>query len=67
VGRLPPWQSRTGIGGASSETAVVARVNTTYWGLLKQPDNQKLSSDPFLIEKVGDIVGLYLNPLPITR
>ncbi|MGB8065028.1 MAG: hypothetical protein WCF26_24285, partial [Candidatus Sulfotelmatobacter sp.] len=29
------------IGGASSETAVVARVNTTYWGLLKQPDNQK--------------------------
>ena len=25
-------------------------------------ENFKLSSDPFLIEKVRDIVGLYLNP-----
>jgi hypothetical protein len=24
--------------------AVAARLNTTYWGLLKQPDNQKLAS-----------------------
>jgi hypothetical protein len=43
VGRLPPWQSRTGNGGASSETAVVAPLNATYWGLLKQPDDQKLT------------------------
>jgi hypothetical protein len=24
--------------------AVAARLNTTYWGLLKQPDNQKAAS-----------------------
>ena len=25
-------------------------------------ENFKLSTDPFFVEKVGDIVGLYLNP-----
>jgi hypothetical protein len=25
--------------------AVAARLNTTYWGLLKQPDNQKAAID----------------------
>src|SRR5205814_2073696 len=48
VGRLPPCQSRTGTGGASSGTAVVAPLNTTYWGLLKQPDNQKMTSNRVL-------------------
>src|SRR5271166_3437086 len=37
------WRSRLEIGVASSETTVGAPLNTTYWGLLKQPDKQKLS------------------------
>jgi hypothetical protein len=28
----------------------------------RKPDGYKLSTDPFFIEKVRDIVGLYLNP-----
>src|SRR5208337_620765 len=38
------WRSRLEIGVASSETTVGAPLNTTYWGLLKQPDKQKKSS-----------------------
>src|SRR5271166_5506742 len=37
------WRSRLEIGVASSETTVGAPLNTTYWGLLKQPDKQKKS------------------------
>src|SRR5271157_564444 len=43
AGRLPPWQSRTETGGAFWGMTVGARLHTTYWGLLKQPDNQMLS------------------------
>ena len=28
----------------------------------RKPDGYKLSTDPFFVEKVRDIVGLYLNP-----
>src|SRR5271157_4196478 len=44
AGRLPPWQSRTETGGAFWGMTVGARLHTTYWGLLKQPDNQKLTN-----------------------
>src|SRR5271157_3097736 len=44
AGRLPPWQSRTETGGAFWGMTVGARLHTTYWGLLKQPDNQKPAS-----------------------
>src|SRR5271157_925146 len=45
AGRLPPWQSRTETGGAFWGMTVGARLHTTYWGLLKQPDNQKSTSN----------------------
>src|SRR5271157_5557727 len=44
AGRLPPWQSRTETGGAFWGMTVGARLHTTYWGLLKQPDNQNTTS-----------------------
>jgi hypothetical protein len=41
VGTPRPQRSRLETGEASWGTAVAASVNTTGWGLLKQPDNQK--------------------------
>src|SRR5687768_16457976 len=37
-------RSRIGTAGASLGTEVAACIHTTYWGLLKQPDNQKMAS-----------------------
>jgi putative transposase len=40
-------------------------VNRIWWAFGIQPHRQKhfkLSTDPFFVEKVRDIVGLYLNP-----
>jgi len=44
AGRPRPWRSRIETGGASWGTTVAAPLYTTCWGLLKQPDNQKLAT-----------------------
>ena len=44
AGKPPPWRSRSETDEASWGTAVGPPSYTTYWGLLKQPDNQKLAS-----------------------
>ena len=43
VGRLPLWQSRPETGAAFLGTRGATSLYTIYWGLLKQPDNQKLA------------------------
>ena len=43
AGKPPPWRSRSETDEASWGTAVGPPSYTTYWGLLKQPDNQKFS------------------------
>src|SRR5919106_1554983 len=57
-----PWSCRTMAEAPGIPKSLVHRVWRAF-GL--QPHRQrtvKLSSDPFFIEKVRDIVGLYLNP-----
>ena len=57
IGACAPWPSITGV----SKSTVQRWFN--LFGV--QPHRQrhfKLSNDPFFIEKVRDIVGLYLNP-----
>ena len=44
AGKPPPWRSRSETDEASWGTAVGPPSYTTYWGLLKQPDNQKPAS-----------------------
>jgi putative transposase len=56
------WTVRSAAKGASLSKSTVHRIWRAF-GL--QPHRQRhfqLSSDPFFVEKVRDIVGLYLNP-----
>lgn len=56
------WSTRTMAAATGLSKSTIHRVWTTF-GL--QPHRQKhfkLSTDPFFIEKVRDVVGLYLNP-----
>src|SRR6202046_4200173 len=52
--------------GVSQETGISKSTVARYFGLFAvQPHrskNFKLSTDPFFVEKVRDVVGLYLNP-----
>jgi hypothetical protein len=43
-GKPPLWQSRSETGEASWGTTVGPPLHTTHWGLLKQPDNQKIAN-----------------------
>ena len=40
--------------------AVAARLNTTYWGLLKQPDNQKLTTSSATSNVDSGLTGTFL-------
>jgi len=56
------WSCRTLAEGTSISKATVQRIWSAF---MIQPHRQsqfKLSNDPFFVEKVRDIVGLYLNP-----
>ena len=56
------WSTRTMAKATGISKSTVHRVWTTF---ALQPHRQttfKLSTDPFFVEKVRDIVGLYLNP-----
>jgi putative transposase len=60
--RATHWNTRL----ASEETGISKSTVQRYLHLFGvQPHRSKsfkLSTDPFFVEKVGDIVGLYLNP-----
>ena len=45
AGKPPLWRSRSETDEASWGTAVGPPLYTTHWGLLKQPDNQKLTKE----------------------
>jgi len=56
------WSCRTLAEGTNISKATVQRIWSAF---MIQPHRQshfKLSNDPFFVEKVRDIVGLYLNP-----
>ena len=64
-GQLAPWRRlqasskvRRTAGCRPSPCSPTAKNRTAP----RKPDGHKLSNDPFYVEKVRDIVGLYLNP-----
>ena len=42
--------------------AAIARIWRAFGVQLHRSDTFKLSTDPFFVEKIRDVVGLYLNP-----
>ena len=61
AGRPLLWRSRSETGEASSETAVGSPSYTTCWGLLKQPDNQKMSRWFYRHRIVGTLIATVLG------
>ena len=56
------WSTRTMAGEIGVSHMTVCRVWRTFGLKPHLSDTFKLSTDPFFVEKVRDIVGLYLNP-----
>jgi putative transposase len=56
------WSTRTIAGETGVSHMTVCRVWRTFGLKPHLRDTFKLSTDPFFVEKVRDIVGLYLNP-----
>lgn len=56
------WSRRSLAGETGLSTTTVHRYMTLFGLQPHRSKSFKLSSDPFFIEKVRDIVGLYLNP-----
>jgi putative transposase len=56
------WSTRTMAGEIGISHMTVCRVWRTFGLKPHLSDTFKLSTDPFFVEKVRDIVGLYLNP-----
>lgn len=56
------WSTRTMAGEIGVSHMTVCRVWRTFGLKPHLRDTFKLSTDPFFVEKVRDIVGLYLNP-----
>jgi putative transposase len=56
------WSTRTMAAATGISKSTVHRVWTTFALLPHRQETFKLSTDPFFVEKVRDIVGLYLNP-----
>ena len=56
------WSRRSLAGATGLSTTTVHRYLTLFGIKPHQSRSFKLSTDPFFIEKVRDIVGLYLNP-----
>lgn len=56
------WSTRTMAGETGVSHMTVCRIWRTFGLKPHLSDTFKLSTDPFFVEKVRDIVGLYLNP-----
>lgn len=56
------WSTRSMAGEVGVSHMSVCRVWQTFGLKPHRSDTFKLSNDPFFVEKVRDIVGLYLNP-----
>ncbi|MGH9159174.1 MAG: IS630 family transposase [Vicinamibacteraceae bacterium] len=56
------WSTRRMAKAAKVSHATVARIWRTFGLQPHRTETFKLSADPFLVEKVRDIVGLYLHP-----
>jgi transposase len=56
------WSTRTMAQAAGLSQSAVSRIWRAFGLQPHRSETFKLSSDPFFIEKVRDIVGLYLNP-----
>jgi transposase len=57
-----PWSTRTMAQSAGMSQSAVSRIWRAFALQPHGTETFKLSADPFFIEKVGDIVGLYLHP-----
>src|SRR3984893_12314442 len=66
--RTPPppattqWSTRTMAEAVGLSKATISRIWQTFGLQSQRVDTFKLSADPQFVEKVRDIVGLYLNP-----
>ena len=56
------WSTRTMAQATGMSQSAVSRIWRAFALQPHRTETFKLSSDPFFIEKVRDIVGLYLNP-----
>src|SRR5579863_6949558 len=56
------WSTRSMARATKLSRATVSRIWRAFGLQPHRVENFKLSSDPFFVEKVRDIVGLYLNP-----
>jgi transposase len=57
-----PWSTRSMARAARVSRATVSRIGRAFGLQPHRTETFKLSSDPFFVEKVRDLVGLYLNP-----
>ena len=61
------WSTRSMAKASGLTQNAIVRIWHAYGLKPHLQENFKLSSDPFFVEKVRDIVGLYLNPPEATR
>jgi transposase len=61
------WSTRTMAKASGLNQSAIVRIWRAFGLKPHLQENFKLSTDPFFIEKVRDIVGLYLNPPEQTR
>lgn len=61
------WSTRTMAESSGLSQSAVVRIWRAFGLKPHLRENFKLSTDPFFVEKVRDIVGLYLNPPEQTR
>jgi transposase len=61
------WSTRTMAESSGLSQSAIVRIWRAFGLKPHLQENFKLSTDPFFVEKVRDIVGLYLNPPEQTR
>ena len=61
------WSTRTMAAASGLNQNAIVRIWRAFGLKPHLQENFKLSTDPFFVEKVRDIVGLYLNPPEATR
>ena len=59
---ITPWSTRTLGAAVGLSKATIARIWQTFGLQAHRVETFKLSADPQFVEKVRDIVGLYLHP-----
>src|SRR5437867_1597478 len=57
-----PWSTRSMARATKLSRATISRIWRAFGLQPQRSETFKLSSDPFFLEKVRDLVGLYLNP-----